>query len=112
MDQVEIAYRTFRYELVQKWAPELSQRLNRSVEEIRERGLFAYDFSGGRVTIEYMDAFMRFRAAFLLVNEDRKEMAVFSEHSGYYEFRAATIKAEERRFHTFGRHYEPCSDDS
>lgn len=101
MDEVEIAYRTFRYELVQKWATELSQRLHRSVEEIREKGLNAYDFSGGEVTIKYMDAFMRFRSAFLLVNKERKEMAVFSEHSGYYEFRAADIEAQETRFYAF-----------
>ncbi|MBX3001783.1 MAG: hypothetical protein KF893_24880 [Caldilineaceae bacterium] len=112
MDEVEIAYRTFRYELVQKWAPELSQRLHRSVEEIGEKGLNAYDFSGGEVTIEYMDAFMQFRSAFLLVNKERKEMAVFSEHSGYYEFRADTLKAEETQFHAFGNRYDPFSDDS
>ncbi|MEZ4864191.1 MAG: hypothetical protein R3C14_22960 [Caldilineaceae bacterium] len=103
VDDVQIAYSQLHYALIQKWVPELSQRLHRSVEEISKQGLSAYDFSGGEVTIKYVDTIMRFRSAFLLVNKERKEMAVFSEHSGYHEFRVRDIEARETRFCSFYR---------
>lgn len=113
-DDVTIARRGFDYELVIKWAPELSQRLHRSVDEICEKGLNADDFPSSRVTVSCLDTFIRLHSAFMVVNKDRKEIAVFSEHGGYYQFGGDNLEAQETQYYSFPNSYsyEPVSDQS
>jgi hypothetical protein len=71
--------------IVDEWADELSKRLNRSLDEIRSRGLSAYDFKGSdSLEIKYADgSAMHFNYAFALISQERRAVAIFTEHCGY-----------------------------
>ena len=70
------------------WAPELSAKLGRPIEEIRSKGLTAYDFSPAH-SVEIRDpsgSVSKFKFPFSVVKPQSKQAAVFSEHDGYLEF--------------------------
>jgi hypothetical protein len=75
-------------EVRSEWASELAEKLGRSVEEIKEDGLTAFDFTSSHsVEIRYIpDLLMRFDSAFALIRPERNEAAIFTEHHGYLEF--------------------------
>ena len=75
-------------EVVAAWAGELATKLGRSEEEIRSRGLSAYDFSPGRsVEVRFPDGHThRLTYAFAVVKPEQNLAAVFTEHAGYIEF--------------------------
>ena len=81
--------------IVVEWAEELSEALNRSVEDIRRNGLSAGDFSGEYdLCVEFADSSkVDFKYAFYVVREASCLIAVFTEHCGYHIFpaRGATI---------------------
>lgn len=77
-----------RSEVISDWANELSEKLGRPAEEIRNRGLSVYDFqTSHRVRINFEDeSFAEFRYAFCLRKDKDRVLAVFTEHCGYLEF--------------------------
>jgi len=80
--------------IVDLWTDALAERLGRSAADIREHGLSAYDFPADEV-IEVRFAYgdsMKFRFAFFIVDEERRMVAVFTEHSGYFEFSSGSLK--------------------
>jgi hypothetical protein len=75
-------------EVLLDWAPELSVKLGRPIDEIRSKGLTADDFSPAH-SVEIRDpngAVSRFKFAFSVVRPTAKQAAVLSEHDGYLEF--------------------------
>ncbi|OZG70107.1 hypothetical protein BTA51_27905 [Hahella sp. CCB-MM4] len=84
-------------ELIIKWANLLSKKLGRSETEIEERGLSAYDFSSSTsVEIYYSESsIIKFDSAFLVIDEESRMAAVFSEHYGYHEFSIYGAVAKE-----------------
>jgi hypothetical protein len=94
-----------RSEVVADWADALSQRLNRSVEEITSRGLSASDFSPSRrVRLQYADgSSAEFRYAFACISKETSRVAISTEHCGYLEFRLlpvmAVIEVREDYYH-------------
>jgi hypothetical protein len=71
--------------LVHEWAGEISRTIGRSVKEIRERGLNALDFPHQEIDIQFEDgSHARFRFAFAVDSPDKKAVAVFTEHCGYF----------------------------
>ena len=75
-------------DVLHDWAPELSKKLGRPVDDIRRSGLTAEDFSiADTVEVRHPDGSKAaFRFAFSLVRPRQCEAAVFSEHDGYLEF--------------------------
>lgn len=84
-------------QIVNDWANELSIKLGRSPEEIRDRGLGAGDFKvGSVVNIKFPDgSTANFRYAFFVANESRNSVAVFTEHCGYFEFSSYDLDITE-----------------
>ena len=81
-------------QVVNSWADALADRLGRSAADIRERGLSAYDFPADEVIdvqFDFGDS-MRFQFAFFIVDDERGKVAVFTEHSGYFEFSSRSLK--------------------
>lgn len=70
------------------WASELAVRLGRPEDEIRKRGLSAYDFSPlDKVEVREATGLVhRVNFAFALVRPATNEAVVFTEHAGYLEF--------------------------
>ena len=83
--------------LVKKWASLLSKKLSRSEVEISERGLSAYDFSSSKsIEIYYSEnSVIKFDSAFMVINEETRIAAVFTEHYGYHEFSVYGALAKE-----------------
>lgn len=100
-------------EVIKDWANELSEKLDRPVEKILERGLTANDFSSGHfVEIRYYpDLTIEFRYAFVLIRPETKEACVFSEHMGYREFELEDQMTIEEVSRTYYRYNEPESED-
>jgi len=75
-------------DVLRDWAPELSQRLRRSVDQIAAEGLTAYDFSpANSVEVRQPDGSVHvFKLAFAVLRPQLRQAAVFSEHDGYVEF--------------------------
>ena len=74
--------------IVKNWSMELSKKLGRLVEKIQEKGLSAYDFSPSTsVSITFSDkSHCYFKFAFSVINDSKRQVAVFTEHCGYFEF--------------------------
>ncbi|MUV14456.1 hypothetical protein [Noviluteimonas gilva] len=75
-------------EVLQDWAPELSERLGRPVEQILSKGLSAHDFSTSAF-VEVRDPggiVVRLPFAFAVFRPAAARVVVFTEHSGYIEF--------------------------
>jgi hypothetical protein len=77
--------------ILENWKTKLAQRLGRSEEVILEDSLFATDFSGNIVRIQFEDGTdLNFRRAFYLGDTPSDgaihRVAVFTEHCGYHEF--------------------------
>lgn len=75
-------------QIIEEWSERLSSKLKRPIDEIREKGLSAYDFSPSKmVEITFPDrSFCKFNFAFSILDEEKKLVAVFTEHCGYYVF--------------------------
>ncbi len=75
-------------QIIDEWAELLSEKLGKSVEEIKKKGLSAYDFSPSKkVQITYSDkSVCSFNSAFAVIDKKKRKVAVFTEHCGYHEF--------------------------
>jgi len=93
-------------EVLADWANDLSTRLGRSAEEIRGKGLSAYDFSPSqRVRLNFGDgSFAEFRYAFACIRRESAQVAIFTEHCGYLEFSLAPEMEVIETQDTFYRH--------
>lgn len=55
--------------------------------------LSAYDFDGSVVLVDFEDgSSVRFNYAFYAINAEHEELAVFTEHCGYYVFPLRGLK--------------------
>ena len=96
-------------EIVKAWASILAERLERSATEIAEKGLSAYDFrTNEEVEIRFGSGdSMNFKCSFYVVDEDREKIAVFTEHSGYFEFPSKHLQATSTKYEVYvGENYE------
>lgn len=76
--------------MLRDWAPEVASKLQRAEAELLARGLSAHDFSPSRaVEVRLTGVTHRFSAAFAVIRPATGEVAVFSEHGGYVEYRLA-----------------------
>lgn len=89
--------REYRSQLVAEFADELSARLGRSAEELRQHGLRAGDFPlDGIVEVTFEDgSFMSLHYAFALVNQAQRVVGVFSEHCGYFCVPACCLQVRQ-----------------
>lgn len=82
--------------IIETVAEELSSKLGRPAEEIKEKGLSAYDFNSDEVEVLFEDgSSAKFRYSFYVENHGKGVIAVFSEHCGYHLFcsSGATVRA-------------------
>ena len=84
-------------DILKKWKSELSEKLNRSEDEIVQNGLTAYDFSPSKsIEIAYSStSVIKFDHAFMVINSETRVAAVFTEHYGYHEFSVYGAIAKE-----------------
>lgn len=79
-------------EIIEVVAEELSLKLGRPAEEIKEKGLSAYDFSSDEVKIVFDDgSSANFKYSFYVENAKISIIAVFTEHCGYHLFRSSGV---------------------
>ena len=72
-------------QLQQEWATELASHFGITVEQFRTNPTRVMDYPGGFLRIELMDgSFAEFNCAFYLVSEEKRAIAVFTEHSGHH----------------------------
>jgi len=83
--------------ILKLFADDLSHKLRRSADEIRNNGLTAYDFSAGqRVEIRFEDGSSAcFKHAFFISCPEKRLIAVFTEHCGYYLFPSLGTKVSQ-----------------
>jgi hypothetical protein len=96
-------------EIVKTWASILAERLERPASEIAEMGLSAYDFPANEEVEIRFDSgdSMHFKFAFFVVDEDREKIAVFTEHSGYFEFPSKYLQVTSTRVDIYtGENFE------
>ena len=88
-------------QILEDWAEELSSHIGRSVQDIREKGLSATDFSPLHdLRVSLMDgSFVQFRYAFAVSSEAKRAIAVFTEHCGYHVFPNHEASISELRRH-------------
>lgn len=84
-----------RHDIPSRWLTRVQQYVRQRTGEERDH-LSAYDFPGGRsVRIDFPDgSFALFRYAFCLCDETLGEIAVFTEHCGYFFFPAEDLRVE------------------
>ena len=75
-------------QILDEWAAEVAAAVGRSLEDIRAKGLSAYDFSPTHdLRINLIDgSFVQFKCAFAVSNKSKRAIAVFTEHCGYHVF--------------------------
>ncbi len=62
----------------------------------RHAGLSAADFPSNGVRVQFADgSYALFRYAFVVHDDDRGEVAVFTEHCGYYVFKQQAVSCSE-----------------
>jgi hypothetical protein len=77
-----------------EWKPRLREHLRERTGEERDR-LWATDFGGTHVQLRFPDgSHAFFRYAFYLLDRERGEAAVFTEHCGYHYFPLAELELE------------------
>ena len=86
---------------IEKWAAQLSIKLQRSAEDIVRKGLSCRDFRA-QVEIKFRDKSQAlFYYAFFVVDTETKTCAVFTEHCGYFEFSSSAVMIKEVSEHYF-----------
>ena len=91
---------TFRAKAsLEDWADVLAAHLGRSADEIRGRGLSAYDFVHDDVTeLEFQDgSTARFAYSFFVVDAERGQVGVFTEHCGYGWIPSSAVRVRHNR---------------
>jgi hypothetical protein len=76
-------------------AEELSSKLGRPAEEIKVKGLSAYDFNSDAVEVLFEDgSSTNFKYSFYVESPEKAVIAVFTEHCGYHLFSSsgATVR--------------------
>ena len=84
-------------EIVELWKEKLSEKLNRSVNEISSNGLSATDFNSSSKVVLSNPGELEciFSNAFSVVNPEIGKVAVFTEHCGYHEFYLNGVKVSD-----------------
>lgn len=80
---------------MEDWAEVLSPALGRPEAEIRGRGLGAYDFASDLPAVEIIfpdGSTAKFLYAFFVVDQKRGRVGVFTEHCGYWDLPAWSLK--------------------
>lgn len=87
--------------IINRWLPQLAQKLGRTVANLKAEGLRGGDFPSGGVRIAYEDdSQIRFRWAFFVTDPARRgKVAVFTEHCGYHEFQLGAEDSIEQVEH-------------
>ncbi|HHG3339866.1 hypothetical protein [Vibrio parahaemolyticus] len=87
-----------RNDLVSEWAELLSFKLERSAEEIIEKGLLVNDFDNDFIELFFEDgSSCKFMCAFAIENPEQSQVAVFTEHCGYHVFFSLSVEVIETR---------------
>ena len=74
-------------QLEQEWAFELAAVFGCELEAFRQNPTRFLDFPSGTLRIELMDgSFVEFQRALHVLNEEKKTIAVFTEHTGHHLF--------------------------
>ncbi|TVZ40414.1 hypothetical protein P886_4844 [Alteromonadaceae bacterium 2753L.S.0a.02] len=83
--------------LVETWIEELSDKLGKPPEVIRNKGLSASDFHYGSKVILSNPGELEctFHHAFSVLNIEAGKVAVFTEHTGYHEFQLTGMKVSD-----------------
>lgn len=69
------------------WAPELAAYFGRITDDVLQTVRPWFDFPAGELRVELMDgSTVQFNRGFHLVNEDKRALAVFTEHCGHHVF--------------------------
>jgi hypothetical protein len=72
--------------ILERWAEELSARLGRTADEIRQNRLSDTDFPNESLELRFYDgSYAILNKAFFLFNIERRMVAVFARHCGYFE---------------------------
>jgi len=85
-----------REDFINRWMPQLLEKVERTEADLRSYGLQCSDFSSEGVRIDFQDgSFVQFQDAFHVVTKDEdgagRRVAVFTEHCGYHEFELYSI---------------------
>jgi hypothetical protein len=99
-------------EIIGRWTAELIQQRGISTERLeKHHDLGAGDFSNNEeVEIIFHDgSIMHFRGAFFVTNISCNQVAVFTEHCGYYEFALSDVIVQRIFRETFRRDSEELS---
>ena len=83
------------HEVLPRWKARLQQHIQDTTGEARDH-LLAHDFPAGRsVRLGFPDgSYAHFHYAFHIVDEELREVAVFTEHCGYHYFPADELEVE------------------
>jgi hypothetical protein len=86
-------------EIREAFAPMLAAKLGRPVETLARDGLRAGDFSlDAAVRVTLCDgSTMELRYAFVVIDEARGALGIFSEHCGYFVHATVDLTVEELR---------------
>ena len=98
-----------RKSLATDWAELLAPVVKRGPEEIRSRGLSANDFNVyDYIVVNFCDhSNAKFWFAFYVVDEEKDLVAVFTEHCGYFVFRASSVQVIGVKNETWtGKHFD------
>ncbi|MGL4608192.1 MAG: hypothetical protein ACRCYY_00690 [Trueperaceae bacterium] len=80
-------------EFIRVWAEELAEKYSSTPQEMRSKGLGSLHFPQQTLEVRFQDgSFMRLRYAFFVVSKDGKDVAVFTEHCGYFSWTAGAIE--------------------
>jgi hypothetical protein len=72
-------------QIVEEWSDDLAAHFNCTKEVVLGRNESWISFPMSSVRIELMDeSFVEFRYAFYLISEEKRAIAVFTEHCGHF----------------------------
>lgn len=88
--------------VVDRFADVLSERLGRSAEDLRERGLATADFRSCHCEVEWEDgSHAKFEHAIAVHDPTRHRVGIFTEHCGYLDLDQLGIeRVSETETHT------------
>ncbi len=90
-------------EMISNWQTLLSNRLGKSTTELMRDGLSCGDFTADYVEVLFDDgSYCRFNHAFAIVDHEKREVAVFTQHCGYHTF--SSLGASVFEYHDSIKH--------
>ena len=74
-------------QMIGEWAEALARRFGVTVDEVTGPSTRWLSFPAGSLRVELVDgSVVEFQCAFFLVSEEKKAIAVFTEHCGHHAF--------------------------